>query len=125
MWSLPFATDASGAVYEHEVGGDYNDPSDVALVPFAETGPIEIGKGDQVMHIQEYIPDENTLGDLDVTIFTALLPLGAETESAAFTAATRVSTRLLGRQIRVKVTQVNAGWRLGTLRLDVEPSGQR
>lgn len=123
--SFPVATDASGAVYKHEVGGTYLDPADVALVPFAETGPIEIAQGDQTMLIQEYIPDENTLGDLDVTIFSALLPLGTEIESATFTAANRVSTRILGRQIRVKVTQNGTGWRLGTMRLEVEPSGQR
>ena len=124
-WPNPFAMDANNAVYEHEKGEAYLDPADAALVPFAETGPIEIGKGDQTMLIQEYIPDENTLGDLDVTIFSALLPLGTEVESATFTAATRVSTRILGRQIRVKVTQASPGWRLGTMRLEVEPSGQR
>ena len=124
--SAPVATDAGGAVYEHEIsGGTYLNPASVALVPFAETGPIEIGNGDQVMLIQEYIPDENTLGDLDMTIFTALYPTATETESSTFTAANPTSVRLLGRQVRFKVQQKNAGWRLGTLRLEVEPSGQR
>ncbi|MEK0326904.1 MAG: hypothetical protein QQN63_14500, partial [Nitrosopumilus sp.] len=74
---------------------------------------------------QEYIPDENTLGDLDMTFFTALLPLGPETESSVFTAATRTSTRLLARQIRIKLTQNKSDWRFGTLRLNVVPSGER
>ena len=120
------ATDASGAVYEHEIpGGTYLNPSGTALVPFAESGPIEIGSGDQTMLIQEYIPDENTLGDLDMTFFTAFLPLGPETESSVFTAATRTSTRLLARQIRIKLTQNKSDWRFGTLRLNVVPSGER
>ena len=131
----PVSTDASGAVYEHEiVNGTYKDPADVALQPFAESGPIEIGQGDQTMLIQEYIPDEITLGDLDVTIFSSLLPMANddatipdEVESAVFTAAARTSARVLARQVRLKIAQKagRTNWRFGTMRLNVVPSGQR
>ena len=117
--------DAGGVFYQHETGVSYPDPAGVALLPNAESGPIEIGAGDQVMNIHDLVLDENTLGDLDISIFTALYPLATETENGPFTAANPTSVRLQARQVRLKVVQSGTGWRLGTLRLDVTPGGRR
>ena len=124
-FSFPIATDSGGAVYEHEVGSSYLDPASVALIPFAESGPIEIGNGDNTLLVSQLVPDENTLGDLNISLFTALYPTATETENGPFTAANPTDVRVLARQIRLKVVQNKVGWRLGTIRLDVKPSGMR
>jgi hypothetical protein len=124
-FATPMACDAGGVFYQHDTGTDYDDPSGTALVPFAESGPIEIGVGDNVVIVNRIIPDENTLGDLDLSIFTALYPTATETESGPFTAAEPTDVRVMGRQIRLKAVQNQAGWRFGTPRLEVTPGGKR
>jgi hypothetical protein len=127
VWTSPMSTDSTGAVYEEEIeGATYLDTDDAtALVPFAESGPVEIGEGDNVMSISQIIPDETTLGDVDLSIFAALYPTATETEYGPFTAAEPTDVRVLGRQIRIKVVQDQTGWRFGTPRLDVRQGGRR
>lgn len=121
----PIATDASGKVYRHETGTSYLDPAGAALTPSAESGPVEIGNGDQVMWVRGLIPDENTLGDVDISLISALYPTATEATSGPFTAAEPTDVRIQARQVRVKVEQDQPGWRFGTLRLDVVAGGQR
>ena len=119
------ASDAGGVWYQHETGFSYLDPAGATLTPNAESGPIEIGDGDVVMNIRALIPDENTLGDLDISLLTRLYPLLTETETGPLTAASPTDVRLQARQVRLKIEQSASGWRLGTLRLDVTPGGRR
>ena len=55
-------------LYEHEVGFDYG-----SLTPFAESGPLRIGSGDNVVSVTELIPDEKTQGDVNA-VFKSDLP---------------------------------------------------
>ena len=71
VFSYPIFVDASGLIYEHEVGFSYD-----GNLPFAETGPIELigqiapglytrgSDGDRVTAAQWLIPDDKTLGDV-------------------------------------------------------------
>ena len=118
-------TDSGGAVYQQETGVVYLNPAGVALIPNAETGPVEIGQGDQVMSILDVIADELTLGDLDVTLFTSFYPTATETETSVLSATEPMNVREQGRWVRFKIVQDQTGWRLGTFRLDVEPGGER
>ena len=95
------------------------------IKPTAISGPIEIGKGDNVMHIQEIIPDEKTLGDVDMYLYSSFYPTEAEGESGPFTPANPTDVRLTARQVRLKIIEDVSGWRVGTIRADVEMGGKR
>lgn len=107
-------------LYEHELGTNTG-----GLVPFAESGPIEIGVGEQVMTITYIIPDDKTLGDVRAQLALKFHPDGPETTFGPFTLSEQTSLRKTARQVRLRVEQVNPGWRVGIPRLDVEPGGRR
>jgi hypothetical protein len=112
----PVAFDAAGLLYRHETGFSYG-----GAVPTAVSGPIEIGKGDNVMHMQQIIPDEKTLGDVDLYLRTSFYPTETEVREGPFTP----DIRLTARQVRLEIVQDQPGWRVGTIRADVEMGGER
>jgi hypothetical protein len=121
VFTLPLMVDSAGEVNEHEVGFDYD-----GATLFAESGPIQIGNGDNVMSIREVIPDEQTLGEAVVSFKTRLYPTGTESTFGPFTAANPTSVRFSGRQVNMKVTgAVLADWRIGVMRLDAVAGGKR
>jgi hypothetical protein len=123
----PIAVAPNGKVYEHEApGAGYPDHAGGPdLVPYAESGPIEIGAGDNVMMIREIVPDEKTLGGVQARLYASFYPTGVESVQGPFAAANPTPTRLSGRQVRIRVEQTAPGWALGTLRLEVMPGGRR
>lgn len=114
-----------GGVYYHERDVTYLDTDDAtALVPSAESGPVEIGQGDQTMMISRVIPDEANLADVAVTLYASDYPTSTErSQSVSSTAPT--SSRLSGRWARLKIAQTNAKWRVGDFRLDLKRRGRR
>lgn len=125
-FDYPIAADASGAVYEHEKGTTYLDTDGAtALTPYAESGPVEIGNGDRWMHVLRLIPDEATNGDVQLTAYTGDYPTESETTHGPFTTAQPTDVRFAGRLVRLKVEQVNTGWRYGGVRLEVRPGEMR
>lgn len=126
VFQYPMAADVNGSVYDHERGATYLDTDgSTDLTPFAESGPFEIGQGDRLAVVQEMIPDEQTLGDVQAKLYTALYPTSDETEHGPFTLANPTNLRMTGRQVRLRVEQVNSGWRVGVPRLDVEAGSRR
>lgn len=128
VFTYPIAVDPNGAVYKHETGESYTDYAGTAMTAYAETGPIEMGQGDRVLHAQKLLPDEATLGDLDITFYSSFAPTAPESTHGPYTAANPTPVRFTGRQCRMRVTKASGGnfdWRLGTVRLDVEPGGER
>lgn len=122
----PMGFDSLGQIYYHEVGENYDTPDRATdLIPNAESGPFEIGAGDKVMTLNRIIPDENSLGDIDATLYAALYPTASEDSQIINTLTEPTSCRLTGRQIRLKVAQDSPGWRVGTFRLEVIPRGRR
>jgi hypothetical protein len=126
-FDYPIAFDSLGQVYYHEIADSYLVPDRTSsLSPSAESGPIELGQGDQSMSIMRVIPDEDSLGDVDLTLYAAAYPTQAVEDEQAITTLTEpTSARLTGRQVRVKVITDQTGWRLGVLRLEVRPRGRR
>ena len=121
VFTNPLMVGADGYVYEHEVGYAYDGAS-----VFAESGPVQIGNGDNVMSVREVIPDEQTLGEAVVSFTSRLYPTGAQSSFGPYPAANPTSVRFSGRQVNVKVTgAVLADWRIGTMRLDAVPMGKR
>lgn len=122
----PIMGDQDGSVYEHENGTAYTDEGgSPAYTPYVESGPVEIGDGDRVMHVRQYVPDEETLGEVNTRLYARFYPNAAETTYGPFTNANPTDTRLTARQVRIRHTQVTAGWRVGTPRLEAVPGGLR
>ena len=109
-------------IYEHEVGFAYTGSD----LPFAETGPIALGDGEQVMSVTKLIPDEKTNGDVLATFKTRFTPNGTERTYGPFTMADPVSMRFTGRQVRMRIEGTRAtDWRSGINRLGYAVGGKR
>jgi len=121
VFRQPFWIAADGVLYEQEVGFNYG-----SQTPFAETGPISIGSGDNLMNVVELIPDEKTQGDVSATFKTRFYPNGAESEYGPFSMSNPTSVRFQGRQVRMRVEgSVATDWRVGIMRLDARQGGRR
>jgi hypothetical protein len=121
VFTYPLMVSSDGYIYEHEVGYDYDDAS-----VYAESGPVQLGNGDNIMSVRQVIPDEQTLGEAVVSFKTRLYPTGSQSTFGPYTAANPTSVRFSGRQVNVKVTgDTLSDWRIGVMRLEAVPSGKR
>jgi len=117
----PLMVSADGYIYEHEGGFAYD-----SVAPYAESGPVEIGTGEQVMSVRQLIPDEQTLGEVVVSFKTRMYPTATETTYGPYSASEPTSVRFSGRQVKVRYTgAVLDDWRVGINRLDVIAAGKR
>lgn len=120
-YPYPMMWDSSGFLYQHEVGNLTD-----SQVPYAESGPIEVGEGDQLLRVQKIYPDEKTLGDVSMTLFSSINPTDTEVQTGPFTATAPTDIRVTARQVRLRVDQVNVtSWKVGVPRLGVLPGGYR
>jgi len=121
VFANPLMVSTDGFIYEHEVGFAYDSAS-----LYAESGPVQIGNGDNIMSVRQVIPDEQTLGEAVVSFKTRNYPTGTQSTFGPYTAANPTSVRFSGRQVNVKVTgNTLADWRIGVMRLEAIPSGKR
>jgi hypothetical protein len=110
-----------GNLWEQEVGLNYGGAS-----IFAESGPISLGVGDQVMSATSMVPDESTQGDVTATFKTRFHPNDTERSYGPYSMANPTDVRFTGRQVRMRVDGTRlANWRVGTMRLEVTPGGRR
>ena len=118
---LPLFISSGGEVYEHEIGYTYG-----GSTPFAETGPISIGAGDNIMNVIQLIPDEKTQGDVTAKFKTRYYPNSSETEFGPYSMSAPTSVRFQGRQVRMRVEgNVSTDWRVGIMRIDAVQGGRR
>jgi len=121
IFRFPLWFKSDGVLYEHEVGYDHD-----GISPFAESGPISIGNGDNVAAVTRLIPDEETQGEVTATFKTRFHPNDVETSHGPYIMANPTGVRFTGRQVRMRVTaDVLDDWRVGIMRLEVKPRGQR
>jgi hypothetical protein len=123
VFMYPIMVDSSGGIYEHEVGYAYD-----GTVPHAESGPVQLGNGDQVMRVSEIVSDEATSGQVTVGFRTRAYPNGSEATIADVTFGTdgRAFPRFSAREARVRIdAAANDDWRVGTLRLKALAGGYR
>lgn len=125
LWIEGIALYADGSAYAD--GSFYASGIEiVTAVPHLESGPMEIGEGDQVVRVQRLVPDEQTLGDVEATFYTAMFPTAPETARGPYSLENPTSVRFTARQVRIRLEEVNeTSWRVGTLRLGVIPGGRR
>ena len=124
VFDRPMWFDPNGKMWRHEIGVAY--PG--AGLPYAETGPMQLGNGDQVMSAVELIPDERTQGDVIATFKTRFYPNDIERSYGPYQMANPTSVRFTGREIRMRVEgnpAQPADWRVGIMRVDAVSGGQR
>jgi hypothetical protein len=112
----PLMVDASGLLYEHETGLDYDD-----LTPFIETGPWEIGEGDFMAEIRRVVPDQSVDGQLSAMFYVRTWPSGPETTYGPISLTNPTDVLFQAAEVRLRFSGQNApsSWRLGNTRLDV------
>lgn len=121
VFTLPLLASPDGNLYEHEVGFNYG-----GLTPYLESGPIEVGNGDNVVMMRQIVPDERTQGDVQARVYARFYPNGPETEFGPYLMALPTDVRLTARQVRVRFEGVrNADWRVGIMRLEGAVGGFR
>jgi hypothetical protein len=121
VFTNPLMISSDGYIYEHEVGYAYD-----GSVPYAESGPYEIGAGDNIMSVRRVIPDEQTLGEVVVSFKTRMYPMATETTYGPYAAAQPTDVRFAARQVKVRYTgNVLEDWRVGVNRFDVVAMGKR
>lgn len=101
--------DPDGVVYNHELAG----VAPIGATPYAVTGPIELGDGQSQMMVQRIYPDEQTLGDVDITLLGRDMPTGVDRTYGPYTLRNPTPTRARGREIRMRVDQKENGWEVG------------
>ena len=121
VFKNPIMVDASGYIYEHEVGFGYDGGS-----VYAESGPYEIGTGENIMSVRQVIPDEQTLGDVQISFKSRMYPTSTESSYGPYPASQPTDVRFSGRQVKVKYTgAVLEDWRVGVNRFDAVTMGKR
>jgi hypothetical protein len=116
----PLMVGTDGKIYEHEIGFVSDRPV------FAESGPVQIATGEQIMAARELIPDELTQGDARVSFATKFYPNAVEYDHGPYSLANPTSVRFTARQVKMKVEQVlPSNWRVGVMRLDLVAGGKR
>jgi len=145
IFDFPFAANADGYIYEHEIGFDDGTTNPITPInAFIQSSPIDIGDGEQFMLLRKMIPDVDfrdssaILPDVNIILDVKNAPDGTysktETDTFVKTQAAAVSARteqlyfrLRGRQMRFKIESEDLGvtWRLGSPRLDIRPDGRR
>lgn len=121
VFTNPIMVDSSGYIYEHEVGYAYDSAS-----VYAESGPFEIGQGDSIMSVRQVIPDEQTLGEVQISFKTRFYPMDTEYTYGPYSAAIPTDVRFSGRQVKIRYTgAVAEDWRVGINRLEAVASGKR
>ena len=121
VFRWPIYFDSTGIAYNHEIGFNHD-----SLPTYAETGPTQIGNGDQVYHVTSLFPDEQTQGDVSITFKTRFYPNGDQRSYGPYAANAPTSCRFAGRQVNMRVDAVrNADWRVGIMRIEAKAGGLR
>jgi hypothetical protein len=105
--------------YLHEVGS-------AITGAYIQSGPFQIGPGDQTALVQRVIPDSRTVGD-QITLFSGTFPGDAETANGPYTSsgAVPLDARFRARYVRYQQTLTQSTSRVGIPRIGVIPSSRR
>ena len=98
VFSSPIWAADNGKTYNHEFGFNYDGAS-----TFAESGPISLGNGDNVMRATMLYPDEKTQGGVQGIFKTRFYPNDTETSHGPYIMDNPTPVRFTGRQVRFRV----------------------
>jgi hypothetical protein len=85
-----------------------------------------LGVGENVAKVTTLIPDEDTQGDVSVSFKTRFYPNDTEYSYGPYATSNPTSVRFTGRQLRMRINGSDLkDWRVGAMRIDVTPGGNR
>ena len=118
----PVLLGSDGTIYDHETGNARG-----GAAAFVESGPVEIGSGDTVCSVNRLIPDENNLGEVQLTVYGQYRPMGTEVTYGPFAMVNEpANVRVKARQVRLRFAEVVAtAWRVGVMRVGIVLGGRR
>lgn len=124
-----YATGNDGFIYQHETGVD---DDGAAMAVSIESFDMEIGDGEELMHVDQLIPDFLTLeGSVRVDLTGKKYPgVLSRIEKGPYTVTPgtrKLSTRMRARQVSLKVSSSALGdkWRMSHWRGRAGPHGKR
>jgi len=98
----PIKVATDGFVYEHETGFNYGN-----TLPYAESGPIELGQGDQVMMAKYLYPDEKNQGEAEILFSSRFYPNAEKSQHGPYSTQNPTSIRFTGRKFAIRVQGVD------------------
>ena len=120
-FDAPLYVDEDGYIYRHETGYGHG-----GVKPFIESGPINLGEGENVVRVSEFIPEEDTLGQMAISFKAKFYPNDVERVYGPYDPSNPTSVRFTGRQFKTLIeADDGANWRFGDVRLRVENGGRR
>ena len=121
VFANPLFVGTDGLVYDHEIGTAFGGGT-----AYVESGPVQIGNGDNVFYINELIPDERNQGEVTATFSSRYYPNATERTYGPYSMTNPTAIRFNGRQIQMKITGGSGkDWRVGSMRLNAEAGGRR
>lgn len=131
IWPWAVACSPDGNLFQHEQGWTDNGQSRVGLV-YAESGALELGKGEKLMEVRQLIPDgcPNVPSCTRVSFNLRTTPTGPVYRVAGpYTfdpAGGYTHARFTGRQVEMRVEATrDAPFSFGEMRADVRPGSGR
>jgi hypothetical protein len=134
---FPTAAAPDHYLYNQELGFDDGSTSPVSAInSFITSSPMDLGDGQQFVFVRRLLPDvgfrnsPNPTPTLDITTRvrnSSGASFLATTTSVVDSSTDQVHLRLRGRQFSIVVgsDEEGVGWRLGSLRYDLQPDGRR
>jgi hypothetical protein len=129
-FSNPIAAGVDGHLYQHEQGWTDNGATRVGQV-YAQSAPIELGNGDQILSVVQMIPDgcPNVPTCTQVSFDLQFTPQGQFYSKGPYTFSRPdgySDARFTARQVRMKIEATqDAPFRFGTLRLEGRMGSRR
>jgi hypothetical protein len=123
----PLAMGSDNNLYRHEQGWTDAGSTRYPLI-YAESGALELNNGDQTASILQVVTDEKTRGATQLKFETRFTPNGQAYNFGPYLVRSDGYTdaRLSGRQVVMRVEPtLDDDFRIGQLRLDIKPGGNR
>ena len=121
VFQYPLLISSTGYIYEHEVGWAYGSDT-----PYAVSGPIELGDGDNIMEVTGMYPDDITVGDVTATFTARRNQDSPSTTYGPYSLTEKTDLRFSGGIVEMTVTgSAMDDWRVGIPKLNVVPGAGR
>jgi hypothetical protein len=118
----PMMVSSNGQIFNHELA---HVSIQTGPTPYCETGPIELGQGDNQAYIDYLYPDEAVPNDVTLTIKTQDMPNLSQNTFGPYVIASPTPVRARGRQFALRFEGRAAGWKIGLMRANIKLGGLR
>lgn len=129
VYGMPLGIDANGYLQQHEMG--YDDDGVPMTDVYAETGFADLAEGDEIIFLDQFIPDMKTIDSgavYEITVNGKNYPNGDTSTFGPYemtTDQTFISKRMRKRQLAFRFDFDGSNFfRLGAVRYRYAPSGK-